>query len=105
MDGPENNYGYKLLPGWDPKAPDILAPGTRVKIRHFFGHKGKVVEWRGPLGVGGAQVYGVKYGPKGRRGYIEVRRDQLIVLPPKAASGEPAAAPTTPAPSPDPRPG
>lgn len=86
MDGPENNYGYKLLPGWDPKAPDILAPGTRVQIRHFFGHRGKVVEWRGPLGPGGAQVYRVRYGPKGRRGYIEVMRDQLIVLPPKPVS-------------------
>lgn len=86
--------GYQPSPGWDPKAPDILAPGTRVKLRNFFGHKGRVVEWRGPLAPGGVQVYRVRYGPKGRRASFEVRRDQLIVLPPKppkpAADPQPA---------------
>lgn len=97
-----NNFGWQPLPGWDPKAPDILPTGTRVKIRHFFGHKGRVVEWRGPLGPGGKQVYRIRYGPKGRRQYIEVMRDQLVVLPPKAA--EPAAPPPADPPSPDPQP-
>ncbi|MBX9583734.1 MAG: hypothetical protein K2X87_25815 [Gemmataceae bacterium] len=99
MDGPENNYGYKLLPGWDPNAPDILPLGTRVKIRHFGGTKGKVIEWRGPLGVGGKQIYRIGYKLNGRRQFIEVPRDFLIVLPPKApkpaaeASDAPPASP------------
>lgn len=96
-----NNSGYQPLPGWDPNAPDILPIGTRVKIRHFFGHKGRVVAWRGPLAPGGVQVYRVRYG-KGRGQAFELRRDQLVVLPPKAAG--PAAPPPADPPSPDPQP-
>lgn len=95
-------HGWQPLPGWDPKAPDILAPGTRVKVRHTNGIKGRVVEWRGPLAPGGVQVYRIRYGPKGARQYAEVRRDQLVVLPPKVTT--PGAPPTADPPGPNPPP-
>jgi hypothetical protein len=46
--------------------------------------QGRIVELRGPLGPGGAQIYRVRihYKPKMRRpSYIEVREDQLQVIP------------------------
>lgn len=89
-----NNYGYRLLPGWDPTNPDLLAPGTRVKIRHSGGLKGRVLKWTGPLAPGGVQTYRIRFGPKGNRLYAEVRRDQLIPLPPKPAAPQPPADPS-----------
>lgn len=74
---------YTPRPGWDPNAPDILHIGTRVTFRYTPGRIGRVVEWRGPLGVGGRQIYRIRYGRKGARGYTEVPREHLIVLPPK----------------------
>jgi hypothetical protein len=53
--------------------------GTRVKIRYFFPDQvGRIVELRGPLGPGGAQIYGVRYRVKPKSVYIEVREDQLV---------------------------
>ena len=39
--------------------------------------RGQIVELRGPLGPGGAQIYRVRYGPKRARRFVEVREDQL----------------------------
>jgi hypothetical protein len=57
-----------------------LVLGDRVKIRHSAGMKGRIVELRGPLGPGGAQIYRVQVRKKPRATYIEVRGDQLEVL-------------------------
>jgi len=58
-------------------------PGDRVKIR-YSQMRGPIVELRGPLGPGGAQIYRVRVRRKPTPAYIEVREDQLIPLPPKA---------------------
>lgn len=49
--------------------------GDRVEILHF-GH-GKIIELRGPLGPGKAQVYRVLYRRKPKPAYIEVLGSQL----------------------------
>jgi hypothetical protein len=43
--------------------------------------KGKIVEWRGPLGPGGVQVYRVLVRRKPEPKYIELMEDQLEVTP------------------------
>ena len=58
-----------------------LKLGDRVKIRLSGGMKGRIVELRGPLGPGGAQVYRVQYRRKPTPAYIEVLEDQLEVMP------------------------
>ena len=55
--------------------------GDRVKLRHAAGLTGKIVELRGPLGPGGAQVYRVRFKRKPKPTYTEVREDQFEVLP------------------------
>jgi hypothetical protein len=57
--------------------------GDRVIIRSTskFPLSGRIVELRGPLGPGGAQVYRVRLGPKPSRAYIEVLGDQLEPAP------------------------
>jgi hypothetical protein len=59
--------------------------GDRVRIRHGYGMRGRIVELRGPLGPNGEQIYRIRINrqyPPAR--YIEVREDQLELLPPKA---------------------
>ena len=46
----------------------------------------KIVEYRGPLGPGGMRIYRVRVPSKPKPIYIEVREDQLKVLPPDAAT-------------------
>lgn len=58
--------------------------GDRVRIRYGYGMKGPIVEWRGPLGPGGAHIYRVRIRRKPEPAYIEVREDQLVLLPPRA---------------------
>ncbi len=58
--------------------------GDRVRIRRSNGWKGPIIEWRGPLGPGGAQVYRVQIGDDPEIDYTEVREDQLVRLRPKA---------------------
>lgn len=65
-------------PSSAPTGPKL---GDRVKLRHAAGLKGKIVELRGPLGPGGAQIYRVRFKRKPKPTYIEVREDQLEVLP------------------------
>jgi hypothetical protein len=58
----------------------LLKVGDRVKIHHASGLSGRVVELRGPLGSGGAQVYRVMVRKKPKPSYIEVRADQIEVI-------------------------
>lgn len=62
--------------------PQRFKVGDRVKIR-LSDWRGPIVELRGPLGPKGAQIYRVRIQRKPRREYIEVREDQLILIPPK----------------------
>ena len=59
------------------KAKPVLAfsLGDRVEILHFG--RGRIIELRGPLGPGGAQVYRVRYGRKPKAAYIEVLGNQI----------------------------
>jgi hypothetical protein len=57
--------------------------GDRVKIR-LSQLRGRIVELRGPFGPGGAQMYRVRVRRKPTPAYVDVREDQLVLLPPKA---------------------
>ncbi len=59
-----------------------LPIGTVVRIRNTNYGPVRISEYRGPLGPGGARIYGLHVGWK-QKGYIEVREDQLEVLPAK----------------------
>ena len=66
------------------KKPALLFNlGDRVKIRYSGGLRGRIVELRGPLGPGGAQIYRVLVRRKPSRKYIELREDQLVLIPAK----------------------
>src|SRR5262249_35104779 len=65
------------------KPPAAFKLGDRVKIRLSGGMRGRIVELRGPLGPGGAQIYRVCVRRKPKPVYIEVREDQLILIPPE----------------------
>jgi hypothetical protein len=58
--------------------------GDRVQIRHSRGLRGRIVEWRGPLGPNGEQVYRVRLRRKPRPSYIEVLEEQLELVPVKS---------------------
>jgi hypothetical protein len=64
----------------------IAAPtfklGDMVKIRYSGFKKAKIVELRGPLAPGGVQVYRVIVRGKPNPMYVEVREDQLTLVPP-----------------------
>jgi len=61
----------------------LLKLGDRVKIRLSGGLSGRIVELRGPLGPGGAQIYRVLVRRKPEPKYIELREDQLDLVPAK----------------------
>jgi hypothetical protein len=54
--------------------------GSRVRIRHTNGLKGKVVELRGPLGPDGVNIFRIQIRTTPEPGFIEVREDQLEIL-------------------------
>jgi hypothetical protein len=63
------------------KIAPIFKVGDMVKI-HYSGHKrAKIVELRGQLAPGGMHVYRVIVRRKPSPVYIEVREDQLELLP------------------------
>jgi hypothetical protein len=62
----------------------LLKLGDRVRIRDSGGLRGRIVELRGPLGPGGVQIYRVRVSRKPKPSYIELREDQLEVLPAEA---------------------
>jgi len=55
--------------------------GTLVKVRNSGYRRGRIVEFRGPLGPGGALIYRVRVRSKPSPAYIEVREDQLELIP------------------------
>jgi hypothetical protein len=59
-----------------------LQMGTVVKILNTGYRKGKIVEYRGPLGPGGARIYRVRVRSKPKPAYTEVREDQLVIISP-----------------------
>jgi hypothetical protein len=59
----------------------LFRVGDRVRIRRSGGLRGRIVEWRGPLGPKGEQIYRVMVRCKPRPSYIEVREDQLELAP------------------------
>ena len=61
----------------------LLKLGDRVKIRLSGGLSGRIVELRGPLGPGGTQIYRVLVRRKPEPKYIELREDQLMLVPAK----------------------
>jgi hypothetical protein len=60
-----------------------LPVGTWVSVRNSGFRRARIVEYRGPLGPGGARIYRIRVGRKPTALYPEVREDQLIVLPAK----------------------
>ena len=65
------------------KPTTLFNLGDRVKIRLSRGLRGRVVELRGPLGPGGTQIYRVRIRGMLRPTYIELREDQLELVPTK----------------------
>jgi AbrB family looped-hinge helix DNA binding protein len=65
------------------KAPPLFKLGDRVRIRRSGYRPGRIVELWGPLGPGGVHIYRVRYRRK-PPAYIDVREDQLVLVPPQA---------------------
>jgi hypothetical protein len=63
--------------------PGTIKSGDRVKILHT-NVVGRIVELRGPLGPNGAQIYRVRTRGQPKPAYVEVREDQLEVIPPES---------------------
>jgi hypothetical protein len=66
------------------KVAEPLKVGDLVTIRHFPDQRGRIVELRGPLGPGGARIYRVRVRRKPKPIYIELREDQLVLIPAEA---------------------
>lgn len=60
--------------------PDLKL-GDYVRILHTAYPRARIVELRGPLGPGGAQIYRVRVGRKRKPTFLEVRADQLQLVP------------------------
>lgn len=60
--------------------PGNLTVGSLVKIRASGYRPGRIVEFRGPLGPGGALIYRVRVRGKPKPAYIELREDQLELI-------------------------
>jgi len=59
---------------------NLMNIGDRVRILNYGGQQGRIVEFRGPLGPGGARIYRVLVRSKPKRSYIELREDQLELI-------------------------
>lgn len=70
------------------KSSPLFQVGDRVAIR-YSAWKGRIVEFRGPLGVGGMLIYRVRVPHKPKPIYIELPEDQLVPVPttPKVPPG------------------
>ena len=60
-----------------------IPDGTFVEILNSGYKRANVTEYRGPLGPSGARIYRVLVQRKPRPVFIEVREDQLKLIPPK----------------------
>jgi hypothetical protein len=58
-----------------------LKVGALVTIRNSRYGPARIVEYRGPLGPGGARIYRVRVRGKPNPAYVEFREDQLVVIP------------------------
>jgi hypothetical protein len=63
------------------KPSQPLKLGDRVQVLSYPALRGRIVELRGPLGPGGAQVYSVRIERKPKPSYIELTADLLEVIP------------------------
>ena len=72
--------------------------GDRVKVLHPGDLHGRIVEFRGPLGPGGVLIYRVRFPRKPKPVYIELREDQLVLVPTPRKVGP---SPFAPGPAPD----
>jgi len=61
-----------------------LKLGELVQILHSGGRRGRIVEFRGPLGPGGVKIYRVRIRRQPKPAYIELREDQLQPVPAKS---------------------
>ena len=64
------------------KSPGPFKWGDRVKLR-LSKLSGRIVELHGPLGPGGVNIYRVRVRRKPTPKYIDVREDQMILIPPE----------------------
>ena len=64
-----------------PTSVPLLKLGDRVRVKYYPDLRGRIVELRGALGPGGAQIYCVRFPRKPKSMYIELREDQLIPIP------------------------
>ena len=69
-------------------SPPLFKIGDRVKVLHASGMRARIVELRGPLAPGGMQVYRIRVPRDPKPAYIEVREDQLVLIPPKSNAEE-----------------
>lgn len=69
-----------MTDGWNP-ATTKFKVGDVVKIHHSRGWTGPIIEWHGPLGPGGAQIYRVQVTTLvPGRDVVDVREDQLELI-------------------------
>ena len=55
----------------------VLKLGDMVEIRHSGGQRGRIIEFRGPLGPKGANIYRIRVRRKPKATYVELPEDQL----------------------------
>lgn len=79
-----------------PEAVVSFRIGDRVRIKNYAGKLGRITEFRGPLGPGGAPVYRVLVQKKPTISYIELLGDQLEYVPKKGQAGSLQKRPDTP---------
>lgn len=82
----EGRWGAKQQPAPAPEGATSgprFNLGDRVRIRHSSNLRGRIVELGGPFGPGGAQIYRVRVRGMVKPTYIDLREDQLELLPRK----------------------
>jgi hypothetical protein len=65
------------------KAVPEFKLGDYVRILHSGYLRAQIVELRGPLGPGGVEIYRVRVSGTQKPTYIELRGDQLELIPPE----------------------
>ena len=63
------------------KRTEPFSLGDRVQVEYYPDMRGRIVELRGPLGPGGMRIYTVRFPRKPRPRFIELREDQLTLIP------------------------